>query len=79
MYVDSLNLRRTVLNCPQLTPAIARSLSLSLSLSVVPTMFGYKSVHRIHLAQDMISDALFFEQDNKASRSEITNLSGLNR
>jgi len=34
MYVDSLNLRWTVSNCPQLTPAIA--------LSVVPTMFGYK-------------------------------------
>ena len=34
MYVDSLNLRRTVLNCPQLTAAI--------TLSVVPTTFGYK-------------------------------------
>jgi hypothetical protein len=33
MYVDSWNSRRTVLNCPQLTPAIA--------LSVVPTVFGY--------------------------------------
>ena len=34
MYIDSLNLRRTVLNRPQLMPAIA--------LPVVPTMFGYK-------------------------------------
>jgi len=34
MYVDSLNIRRTVPNCPQLAPAIA--------LSVVPTVFGYK-------------------------------------
>jgi len=33
MYVDSLNLRRTIPNGPQLTPAIA--------LSVVPTMLGY--------------------------------------
>jgi len=32
MYVDSLNLRRTGPNCPQLTPTIA--------LSVVPTMFA---------------------------------------
>jgi hypothetical protein len=32
-YVHSLNLRRKVMNCPQLMPAIA--------LSVVPTMFGY--------------------------------------
>jgi len=34
MYVDSLHLRRTVPNCPQLTPAVA--------LSVVPTALGYK-------------------------------------
>jgi len=33
MYVDCLNLRRTVPNCPQLTPAMG--------LSVVPTIFGY--------------------------------------
>jgi hypothetical protein len=38
MYIDSLNLRRTVLNCPQLTQEIA--------LSVVPTMFGYMGIHR---------------------------------
>ena len=35
----------------------------------LPTMFGYKSVHRIHLAQDMISGAMFFEKDNEAFRS----------
>jgi hypothetical protein len=33
MYIDCLNLRRTVPNCPQLKPTIA--------LSVVPTMLGY--------------------------------------
>jgi len=32
MYIDGLNLRRTVPNCPQLTP---------FALFVVPTMFGY--------------------------------------
>ena len=35
MYADSLNLIRTVPNWPQLTPAIA--------LSVLLTMFGYSS------------------------------------
>jgi len=35
MYVNSLNLRRTVLNWPQMTSAIA--------LSVVLAMFGYNS------------------------------------
>jgi hypothetical protein len=34
IYAGSLNVRRTVPNCPQLKPAIV--------LSVVPTMFGYK-------------------------------------
>jgi hypothetical protein len=67
IYFDNLNVRRTVPNCPQVTPAIA------LYLSVVPTMSGYKSVHKICLAQDMISGALFFEYDNESSRSEITN------
>jgi hypothetical protein len=33
--IDSLNLRRTVPNCPQLTPTIA--------LYVVPTMFSYNT------------------------------------
>jgi len=33
MYIDSLNLRRTVRNCPQLMPAVA--------LSFVPTLFTY--------------------------------------
>jgi hypothetical protein len=37
MCADSLNLRRTVLNCSQLTPTIA--------LSVVSTMSGYRLFH----------------------------------
>jgi len=37
MYIDSLNLRRTVPNCPQLTPAI--------TLSGVPTVFDYTVLH----------------------------------
>jgi hypothetical protein len=41
MSVDSLNVRRTVPNCPQLTPAIA--------LYVVPTIFGYTPVIKIWL------------------------------
>jgi len=36
MYVDSSNLRRTVSNCPQLTPSI--------SLFVVLTIFGYNTL-----------------------------------
>jgi len=39
MYVDTLNLRQTVPNCPQLTPAIAPS--------VVPTMFSYKMLRSL--------------------------------
>ena len=38
MYIDSLNLRRTVLNCQQLTPEI--------TFSVVPTMFSYVGTHQ---------------------------------
>jgi hypothetical protein len=51
MYVDSLNLRQTVPNCPQLTPAIA--------LSVVPSMFGYKCEYINLPKTNCIHDRLF--------------------
>jgi len=41
MYVDSLNLRRKVPNCPLLTPAI--------SLSVVLSVFGYKVKRNLNI------------------------------
>jgi hypothetical protein len=58
MHVDSLNLSRTIPNCPQLTPAIA--------LSVLPTMFCcimYVSLHAFWK-----SSSIFHSQERGSKR-----------